>query len=550
MFNPHIFRWYQLAAIQALFDFFDYYRSPDSYPLIAMPTATGKSWVIAGLTQRVYEINPRLRVIMLTDDETLIAQNLEKLLTIWPAAPVGVHSAGLKRYDVVTPIIFGGIQSMYRKAALFGHVDFIMIDEAHMVSPKAMTMYRKFLSQLKFVNPNLRVIGFSATCFRMGQGLLTDGDDRMFTDVCYDLTHVDMYNRLVAEGWLSPLIPQRSNYRIDVSGVKIVGGEYDEKQQQAAVNKREVTIKVLDEMMEAAEHRKRWLIFATGVDHCNEVATMLRYRGIDAVPIHSKLSDKEYEKNFFQYKTGQVRAAVAMNSMTKGVDIPEIDYIAYLRHTNSTGFWVQSLGRGGRIAPWAGKVNCLVSDFTTNTRRLGPINDPVIPRPKTRKKRPGGGTAPVKVCGNPQCRCYVHASLSICNFCDYEFPSSVKFTPDVDGLEVQAGMSEDPKVEEWKVDTITYHILQRRAQVKPPSLMVTYHCGLQRALEFVCFDHGDSQTLKAKNWWRERTPPGSVVPLSVADAYTMSYQIVAPFAVRVWTNAKPRPNKIVGYVWR
>lgn len=554
MFNSVLFRWYQLAAIQALFDFLDTFQSPHAHPLVAMPTATGKSWVIAGFIQRVFDIagayGRRARVMMITDDETLIEQNLEKLLKIWPTAPVGVHSAGLNRYDIIPQIIFGGIQSMFRKAGLFGHVDFILIDEAHMVSPKNLTMYRKLLTQLKIVNPNLRVIGFSATCFRMGQGLLTDGEDRLFTDICYDLTNVDMYNRLVAEGWLSPLIPQRANYRIDVSGVKITGGEYDEKQQQAAVNKREVTVKVLDEMMDAGANRNRWLIFATGVEHCNDVSTMLRYRGIDAVPIHSKMSDREYEKNFFQYKTGQVRAAVAMNSMTKGVDVPEIDYIAYLRHTNSAAFWVQSLGRGGRVAPWAGKLNCLVSDFTSNTRRLGPINDPVIPRPKIGKKRRQAGVAPVKICGNPKCRCYVHASLAVCNFCGYEFPSSVKFSPDTDGLEVQRGMIEEPRVEEWKIDAITYHILRRRGQTVPPSLMVSYICGLQRAPEFLCFEHGAEMGLKAKNWWRERTQPGSPVPLTVADAYAMSNTIIAPYAIRVWTNARPRPNKIVGYIWR
>jgi len=69
---------------------------------------------------------------------------------------------------------------------------------------------------------------------------------------------------------------------------------------------------------------------------------------------------------------------VNVGVLTTGFDFPEIDLIIMLRPTNSPVLWVQMLGRGTR--PADGKENCMVLDFAGNTPRLGPINDPMIPK--------------------------------------------------------------------------------------------------------------------------------------------------------------------------
>ena len=58
-----------------------------------------------------------------------------------------------------------------------------------------------------------------------------------------------------------------------------------------------------------------------------------------------------------------------------------------------------------------GKANCLVLDFATNTKRLGPINDPVIPR----KKGEGAGDVPVKLCDH--CGAFNHIKVKFCSNC-------------------------------------------------------------------------------------------------------------------------------------
>lgn len=547
MFDTTIYRDYQLSGIYSLWYYFQSFR--DGNPLVAMPTASGKSWVIGGFIHSMFEAWPASRVIMATHDENLISQNLDKLIKIWPCAPAGVFSAGLKRKEHHLPITFGGIQSMHKCPELFGAVDILIIDEAHLCSQRETTMYQKFISALKAVNPRLRVIGLSATCYRLGLGMLTEGG--IFTDVCYDLTTMEEYNKLVDAGWLCPLVAKKTTYRIDVSDVGLRGGEYIESEQQRAVNKEEVTRAVLQELIRCAPDRNRWLIFATGCEHCDAIAEMLNQMGVSCVAVHSKLPKKVSQANYEAFKRGEVRACVNMNGMTTGVDIPEIDLIAFLRYTNSTSLWVQMLGRGTRIAPWIRKLCCIVFDFTTNTQRLGPINDPKIP-PKPGKGKKGGA-APAKCCS--VCDTWNHPSVRYCGGqptpsfagCGYEFPAPVKFELESSGLDVQRTekVSEVPITQWMDVDRVVYRKHQKRNSIKPPSLLVSYFDGLQRVREWVCLEHTTNIRNRAVRWWRERAGEYAPVPLTIDDALSRISELKSTKRLLVWMK-EPNPE-IVNY---
>ena len=202
-------RYYQAEAIEAIYA---YFSKKQGNPLVALPTGTGKSVVIGEFIRGVYQRYPNQRVMMLTHVKELIEQNLDKLLTIWPTAPAGVYSAGVGRKESNFPITFAGIASVAKKAEAFGHIDLVLIDEAHLVSADQDTLYQKFLADLKKVNPYLKVIGFTATTYRLGLGSLTNGG--VFTDVCYDQTTMEAFNRLVAEGFMAPLIPKRTSWNM------------------------------------------------------------------------------------------------------------------------------------------------------------------------------------------------------------------------------------------------------------------------------------------------------------------------------------------------
>lgn len=536
-------RYYQEEAIEAIFA---YFKEKSGNPLVGMPTASGKSVVIGGFIQRVYQTYPGQRVMMLTHVKELITQNFEKLLAFWPTAPAGIYSAGLGRKDSRYKITYAGIASVAKKADLFGHIDLVLIDECHLVSPNEDTLYQTFLSKLREVNPYLKVIGFTATPYRLGLGSLTNGN--IFTDFCYDLTGMEAFNRLVNEGFLSPLIPKRTDIEYDVSSVGQRGGEYIEKDLQEAVNKDVLTRQAVAETIALGANRRHWLIFATGIEHAERVVAVLEECGIPATIVHSKMRPEERDQAIRDFKTGRVRALVNNNILTTGFDFPEIDLIAVLRPTSSSVLWVQLLGRGtrpvfapgydlgtqeGRIeAIKAGpKQNCLILDFAGNTRRLGPINDPVLPKQKGEK---GGGVAPTRIC--EACGVYNHASARYCINCGMEFPRYLKIQQTAYTDEVMAipKAPEAKRIEVFKVDRIVYSSHMTRAGV--PAMLVAYYCGMRRFREYICLEHAGYAKKKAVAWWRTHVIEKGDHPETVEEALAKLNLLKVPYHIKVWLN--------------
>src|SRR4029079_14872084 len=81
---------YQIEAVNSLYSYFASHDDPKQNPLIAMPTGTGKSLVIAMFLKTIYERWPDQRVMMLTHVKELIDQNAKQLRKFWPTAPVGI----------------------------------------------------------------------------------------------------------------------------------------------------------------------------------------------------------------------------------------------------------------------------------------------------------------------------------------------------------------------------------------------------------------------------------------------------------------------------
>ncbi len=153
---------------------------------------------------------------------------------------------------------------------------------------------------------------------------------------------------------------------------------------------------------------------------------------------------------------------------------PEIDLILMLRPTLSVPLWVQMLGRGTRPAPH--KKDCLVLDYARNAIRLGPINDPVIPR----KKGEAVGEIPIKLC--EICGVFNHIKNKICTQCSNEFSFEIKIKKTALGGG-ELIKSDLPIIERFEVDNITY--AKKQKEQKPPHIIVTYYCGLRSFKEFL-----------------------------------------------------------------
>lgn len=502
---------YQQAAIAAIYG---YFQTHTGNPLVVIPTAGGKSLVMASFIEGVLKAWPDQRILIVTHVRELIAQNHAEMIGLWPDAPAGIYSAGLGKREAQARILFAGIQSIHRRATEIGHTDLVLIDEAHLIPGKSSTMYRRFLDALKAINPALKVIGLTATPFRLDCGMLHEGQNALFTDIAYEAP----VRELIDAGYLSPLVSKQPATRLDVSKVGTRAGDFIARDLAAAVDQDAITRAAVTEIIAHGRDRKSWLAFCSGVEHARHVAEEFGRQGISCRTIFGDTPKDERDAILAAFKRGEIRALASMGVLTTGFNAPGVDLIALLRPTQSAGLYVQMVGRGTRLAP--GKENCLVLDFAGNVRRHGPID-------LVRPKRPGdgsGGEAPTKVC--PDCDSIIALSATECPDCGYVFPArEVKIAPTAATLPVLS-----PK-QQWLPVTGVCYSRHDKAGGRP-SLKVTYSCGLATYSEWVCLEHQGYARQKAAEWWRKRAP-GCPVPLSVADALAQTSRLARPSDISV-----------------
>lgn len=454
--NAETLREYQKRAIDMLYSWFASHETGN--PCLEMPTGSGKSHVIAALCKDAIQSWPETRILMLTHVKELIEQNYAQLLKHWPDAPVGIYSASIGQKQLGEPITFAGIQSVRDRADKIGHTDIVIVDEAHLISHKDHGGYRKLIEKLKAINPALRVIGLTATPYRLGHGLITD-EPAIFKEI---ISPISVYE-LVAKGFLAPLHSKTTSRFIDISGVHTRGGEYVESELQFAMDKDAITGPAVDEIIQRAGGRKAWLIFCAGVRHAENVAAELQSKGIEAECVTGDMPMRERDETIRRFKSGELRCLTNANVLTTGFDYPDIDLIAFLRPTLSPGLYVQMAGRGMRIKSHTD--HCLVLDFVGNVARHGPITA-VVPPSKPGKSTSG---APTKTC--PECAEILAASATICTSCGHEFPRKpVEMTLRNDDI---MGMSSlEMAVTGW---AWRYQISQSSGN---PMLSCTYYGGL------------------------------------------------------------------------
>lgn len=377
------------------------------HPCLVMPTGAGKSHVVAAICKEAVTEWPETRILMLTHVKELIEQNAEKMRQHWQNAPLGIYSAGMRRRDLSEPITFAGIQSIRTRAADVGHVDLCLIDECHLVNHDDDGSYRRFLGELWAINPKMRLIGLTATPYRLGHGMITD-KPALF-DGLVEPVSID---ELMARGFLCRLSCKATVTRYDTSAVHKRGGEFVESELQSIVNTDEQNTLVVDEIMAHGASRKSWLVFATGVSHAEALCATLRARGVAAECVTGETPKGERERILRGFKRGEIRAVTNANVLTTGFDAPGVDLIAFCRPTMSVALYMQMAGRGLRTAP--NKADCLVLDFAGLVSQHGPITNPRI------KAKKGEGDAPVKVCD--ACAELVHISAKVCPACGAPFP--------------------------------------------------------------------------------------------------------------------------------
>jgi len=533
---------YQRQAIDAVYT---HLRTREDNPCVVIPTGGGKTPVIASICHDAVSLWNG-RVLILAHVKELLEQATDKLRAICPEVEFGVYSAGLKRRDTKQSVIVAGIQSVYKRACELDAFNLVIVDEAHMIPPDGDGMYRQFLAGARVVNPELRVIGMTATPYRMKDGLICT-PDHFLNHVCYEVG----VRELIRDGYLSPLITKAGKEAIDTTRLHVRGGEFIAGEVEDLMDTDDLVRSACAEIVKYTGDRQSVLIFASGVHHGRHVARILQEtHGVECgfvcgetptaerdellARFRGDRSDKLFEQKPLKYLCN-------VNVLTTGFDAPNVDCVVLLRPTLSPGLYYQMVGRGFRLHP--GKQNCLVLDFGGNVLRHGPVDAIEIEKRDDR----GDGAAPAKQC--PECRSVIAAGYTRCPDCGYEFPP-----PDHkrhDEKPTSAGILSGQVTDiEYEVRDTTWSVHQKRdaPEDAPRSMRVDYRLGLDHwQSEFICFEHTGYARQKAVLWWKGRSP--DPVPDTAQQAVELAeVGALAPTeTITVRSIAGERYDRFVGY---
>lgn len=522
-----ILRPYQRLAIDCTWQWM---RLHQGNPAIVLPTGAGKSPVMGAIAQEACE-QWGGRVCILAHTKELVAQNADKLAQVWPGADVGIYSASLKRRDRFNRVLSCQIQSVAKKAGQLGRFDLILIDEAHRIPLKGDGLYLHFIAEVLRFNPHARVIGLTATPYRLqGAAVPVCGPKFILNEISFESRIGDLIN----DGFLSPLMSKGGRTRADLSDVHMRGGEYIESELARAVNREELINAAADEIVDLAADRKALILFCVSVAHAEHFQAAMQARGVSCGLVHGGTPGAERDATIADYQTGKLRALCNVNVLSEGFDAPHVDCVVMLRPTKSPGLYYQQVGRGLRLHP--GKADCLVLDFAGNVLEHGPVDEIKVSRP--REKKPGEvQTGVSKEC--PKCLALVPGATRVCAECGHEWPErEIRHLMSATGAPILAAHIAPVS---HAVTSVTYdeHIAKSGAL----TLKVTYRCGLASFGEWVCIEHEGFARRKAEVWWQQRSR--DACPAFVADALDVIGTLRAPVSILVKEPGKY--PEIIGY---
>jgi len=460
---------YQLAARESLREAF---RNGIMRPLVCLPTGSGKSAVIGSLLTELMTVCPLTdRFVVAVHTQELVVQLAETFERI-SGRKASIYSSSLKRKQIGNAN-FVQIQSVFKKAHLFGPCKLVVIDECDRIPVLGEGQYRNFLRELAIINPNMRLAGFTATPYRTGSGLCF-GPGMPFDELVYDAN----IRELIDGGFLSPLASKNGGAP-DLSQVHMRAGDYVPAELELCMSSEDKVRHAVTEIIRYGQDRKKWLIFASGLKHAELLRLEFERQGFLIPVIEGNMGDATRKLYITDFRMGPLRGLINVNVLSIGFDSPNVDLVALLRPTKSPALYYQQIGRGLRTCE--GKVNCLILDMSGNIYFHGPI-DTLNDRVKTKKSRDELGVAPVKTCD--QCQEICAAGCRKCPSCGNEFPPL-----EIAKHEARAAdVSPLSEVTTLDVTSVVYHAHPSKDQTKPDTIKITYHCGLTRACEWWSLD--------------------------------------------------------------
>lgn len=338
--------------------------------LLVLGCGAGKSIVLAEIAKAI-NLASNKKVLCLAPSRELTIQNRKKYLSTGNPASIFSASAGGKCIE--NDVVFGTPKTVMNSIEKFGNqFAAVALDEAHTLSNTVLSI----IASMKEKNPNLRVIGMTATPYRMNTGYIYQmdennkpvGDDKainpFFKKKLFEISEYELMDM----GFLTRLTTSVTKTCYDTSSLEMKGSKYtQESLDRVFTEDQRITHEIIEQVIEATKYRRGVMLFAATIQHAEEMMRSLPAHNSAIVTGNTKA--KERSKALTDTECGRVKFLVSVGALTTGVDLPIVDTIAVLRPTESQSLFLQIMGRGTRL--FDGKHDCLIMDFANNIENHG-----------------------------------------------------------------------------------------------------------------------------------------------------------------------------------
>ena len=228
-------------------------------------------------------------------------------------------------------------------------------DEAH--------IQIKAVLDMMAANPQMRVVGLSATPFSKGLGKIYS-----------NIVNVTTTNRLIADGWLSPLKVYAAR-PIDMTGAKL---KFDGEWEPTEIEKRsiEITGDIVSGWVAKTNQYfggpVKTIVFSATVAHGEELCKQFQAIGVNVQQVSYKDGNDDRRRALieeFRKPDSEIHGLVSCEALGRGFDVPDIKCMVAARpYRKAFSSWIQQIGRGMR--PHPGKDYCVLLDHSSNFIRF------------------------------------------------------------------------------------------------------------------------------------------------------------------------------------
>ncbi|MFW3171158.1 DEAD/DEAH box helicase family protein [Geodermatophilus sp. CPCC 206100] len=330
--------------------------------LLVLATGLGKTVVGGEVLSRYLRENPGRDVLVVAHAKPLVNQ-LERAL--WRHLPKRVKTQVLTGDD--KPKDLTGVTCATTASALNAVLrgwrpGLVMVDETHHVGEDG--QYDALLAEL---GTSLQ-FGVTATPWR---GDKYDIESR-FGAASYKLGIEQGMKR----GYLAAV-----DYRLYVDNVDwdVVRGASEHHYSLKELNTRLFLTQrdeaVVDALLEAwhTTPSPRGIVFCQTIAHAERMERLLRQvpEWSGAAALHADLPHRDRQQRLLDFRSGRIPLLAAVDVLNEGVDVPDVNILAFARVTHSRRIFVQQLGRGLRLRE--GKERVLALDFVSDIRRVAAL---------------------------------------------------------------------------------------------------------------------------------------------------------------------------------